>query len=752
MTHHNLSKTLKALLACLLITGLQANAQSVKQFYVSTTGSDSAAGTESQPVSTIEKAVELASANAGRAQQVEIIVRGGSYYIKHSVELLQGKTWNSSVPLTIKASGKETVILNGGKTVPAEMIKPVSDKSFYNRFQPEVRNQIRQVDLQALNIDPGKLRPVGFGRPFGPSWMEVFFNNNPGTIARWPNKGTVPIDSVINTDSVKTKNYVKTIPDAAFQTPASGKGMVAIRPWADTLKNPKPDVAKRVGTFFYDDPRPSKWKEPKKAWLTGFFMWGYADDAIPVDKVDTVRRIISTAMTTRYGFASGKPWRAYYAYNIPEEIDVPGEYYVDSASHTLYFLPPKDLKTVDISVNEAPLMELNGVKNVRIENLQFATSRGMGIYMEQTEHVRIDACTFYNLGMMGVFMGQGMEPSKDEKVPTPISRVAGDLPAYNYENPTFDSKGGVDNGIINCVLYNTGAGGFYLQGGNRVALTPAHNFVKNCQLHDFDRIEKTYRPGVYISGVGNSISNCEIFNSPSVGIYIHGNNHVIEYNDIHHTTLEVDDMGAVYIGRDPSERGNVVRYNFFHNVGGQNKTMAIYNDDGACGTDIIGNIFYRAGQVSGFIGGGQDNRYINNIFLNNRYAMHIDRRLSNWAKAVVKRGGLFEKRMNAVNYLQPPYATAYPALKTYFNEGPTSPQRNLFYLNVMVNIEQKLEGDSTLFYFDKRNFETIGDPGFKDYRKLDFRLKHNSIIYDELPGFVAPPVEKMGYRKKHVKL
>ncbi len=729
---------------------VQAKAQSTDQIYVSTSGSASALGTSNDPVNSIEKAISLASAKATGSRKIEIIVRGGSYYVERSVNLLEGKNWNSTTALTIKAYGKDLVTLHGGRTVPAEMIKAVSDKGFYTRFQPEFRDKIRQIDLKALNIDPGKLRPVGFGRPFGPSWMEVFFNSNPGVIARWPNKGTVPIDSVINPDSLKLKNYTKVIPEAAFESLPEGKGMVAIRPWTDTLKNPKPDVAKRVGTFFYDDPRPSKWKEPKKAWLTGFFMWGYADDAVPVDKVDTIRRIITTAMTTRYGFASGKPWRAYYAYNIPEEIDVPGEYYVDSTSHMLYFLPPKDLKTIDISINEAPLMELNGVKNVRIENIRFATSRGMGIYMEQTDHVRIDGCTFYNLGMMGVFMGRGMEPSKDEKTPTPISRVWGDIPAYNYENPTFDSKAGTDNGILNCVLYNTGAGGFYIQGGDRLTLTRANNFVKNCQLHDFDRIEKTYRPGIYIAGVGNSISNCEIFNSPSVGVYIHGNNHVIEYNDIHHTTLEVDDMGAVYIGRDPSERGNAVRYNFFHNVGGLNKTMAIYNDDGACGMDVIGNIFYRAGQVSGFIGGGQDNRYINNIFLNNRYAMHIDRRLNNWAKGVVKRGGLFEKRLNAVNYLQPPYSTAYPQLKNYFDQGPTSPQRNLFYMNVMVNIEHKVEGDTTLLHVDKRNFETIGDPGFKDYRKLDFRLKKNSIIYNELPGFVAPPLDKMGYRKERV--
>lgn len=175
--------------------------------------------------------------------------------------------------------------------------------------------------------------------------------------------------------------------------------------------------------------------------------------------------------------------------------------------------------------------------------------------------------------------------------------------------------------------------------------------------------------------------------------------------------------------------------------------MAIYHDDGACGMSVIGNVFYRAGTVGGFIGGGQDNNYTNNIFLNVRYALHIDKRLNNWAKGVIADSGLFEKRLKAVNYDKPPYSTAYPTLKNYFTEGPDQPQRNRFYLNLMVNIEEPVEGDSTLFYFDPHNYQTDGDPGFKDYADKNFHIKHNSVIYNKLPGFVAPPLDKMGYHK-----
>jgi hypothetical protein len=764
-------KAIMPLFFCTLIYTSSGKAQS-REIYVAVNGTSAAAGTENQPVNTIASALKLANSEAkSGGGKIEIIVKGGTYYADSTMEIVQGKTWNSAVPLSIHAYKKDIVILHGGKMITDDLIKPVTDKDWLARFQPEVRNKIREIDLKAAGIDPGVLRPVGFGRPMAPSWMEVFLNGMPGQIARWPNVGTIPIDSVLNAGSTDTAKKTPGAKPGAEQKPmvaikptdvtnaaaiAAAKEAANAHPIDATQTNPPAttkDTTKRGGTFTYNDTRPAMWKEPKKAWLTGFFMWGYADDAIPVGKIDTIRRIITTALPTKYGFGSGKPWRAYYAYNIPEEIDIPGEYYVDSATRVLYFLPPDKLKSVELSVLESPIMHIEGVSNLEIKGLQFTCSRGMGLEMLKTKSVRIDDCTFSNLGMMAIFMGKGMEPSKDEKtdkpdkVVKPVVKNSIDIINYIYDNTTFDSEAGTDNGIINCKVFQTGTGGIYLSGGNRLTLEAAHNFVKNCLIHDFNRIEKTYRPAIYIAGVGNSISNCEIYNSPSVAILLHGNNHVIEYNVIHNTTLEVDDMGAIYYGRDPSERGNIIRYNYFHNLGGQNKTMAIYHDDGACGMTVLGNVFFRAGTVGGFIGGGQDNNYTNNIFLNVRYALHIDKRLNNWAKNVIQKDGLFLKRLDAVNYSKPPYSTAYPTLKDYFTEGPDAPQRNRFYRNLMVNIEQPMEGDTSLIYFDPHNFETVGDPGFKDYPNLDFRINKHSIIYDKLPGFVPPPLYKMGYHK-----
>ena len=68
------------------------------------------------------------------------------------------------------------------------------------------------------------------------------------------------------------------------------------------------------------------------------------------------------------------------------------------------------------------------------------------------------------------------------------------------------------------------------------------------------------------------------------------------------------------------------------------------------------------------IGGGSDNNYTNNIFIENKIGFHIDNRLQNWAKGLLTPDDLFRKRLEAVNYLQSPYIFQYPQLKNYFRQ------------------------------------------------------------------------------------
>jgi hypothetical protein len=173
-------------------------------------------------------------------------------------------------------------------------------------------------------------------------------------------------------------------------------------------------------------------------------------------------------------------------------------------------------------------------------------------------------------------------------------------------------------------------------------------------------------------------------------------------------------------------------------------TMAVYFDDGACGSSVYGNVFYKAGTRTIMVGGGSYNHIFNNIFIDSKLAIHLDNRLANWSKPVLAPGGLFEHRLQKVNYTKPPYATAYPGLAGYFADHPEIPQHNDIENNVLVNVEQVNNGKKEWGPIHENNFIVQQDPGFADPAGLDFTLKKNSVVFEKLPGFKTIPFSEIG--------
>ena len=48
---------------------------------------------------------------------------------------------------------------------------------------------------------------------------------------------------------------------------------------------------------------------------------------------------------------------------------------------------------------------------------------------------------------------------------------------------------------------------------------------------------------------------------------------------------------------------------------------------GACGAEVYGNIYHKAGSLPVLIGGGHNNHYRHNIFIDSPVAIHIDARM-----------------------------------------------------------------------------------------------------------------------------
>ncbi len=653
--------------------------------FVSPEGNDNGFGTINKPFLSVQKAVGFVreQREKGEHNTFNIQLREGEYYFEQSIVLSEKDSG-----ILIKPYKDEKVRFTGGKTISPNNIKLVSGTENEKIFPKQNRADIMMVELKKLGItDYGELHPVGFGRTIKPVWMELFINGKPWHLSRWPNDSSVGIGKIINEGSVASKG----------------------------------DNGNVGGKFTYTATRPATWKKPQNIWIYGYFNYGWADDAVNLAAIDTTNKTFTTRQPHRYGFATGKPWNHWYAYNIVEEIDTADEYYIDREKGILYFFNPGKLETIEVSVLEAPFIEMDMSSNVIIRGITFDCARGSAVEMHSTQDCHFYDCTFKNLGCY----------------------------AINIEGKAQSKK----NSVENCSVYQTGMGGIRLYGGNRETLVPAGNFVENCSVHDFNRIAKTYCAGIKVSGVGNRISNNEIFNSPHVAILLSGNDHLIEYNEIHDVCLKTDDVGAVYYGRNPSERGNVVQFNFFHHLGNIHRTTAVYHDDGACGMKVHGNVFYKAGTLPVLIGGGSDNSYTNNVFVDCPVGIKVDNRMQafEWAKPMIAKGGAIDQRLKEIHHDQPPYSTKYPKLAKYWDDNPSFPKRNKIDANVFVNIGQVIlkvddgvNSDKDFLDFTNNNLITNEDPGFVDMEKQNFKLKDSSAIFEEISGFEQIPFEKMG--------
>ncbi|MFZ5516266.1 MAG: right-handed parallel beta-helix repeat-containing protein [Candidatus Zhuqueibacterota bacterium] len=710
------------------------------EFFVATTGSDKNPGTKEKPFAALEKArdaVRKMKAISGiPGEGFTIWLRGGRYFLHTTFELNEGDSGSEASRVVYRAYPGEQVSISGGRALPASLFKAVTDERILKRLPDISRRHVLQADLKSFGIeDFGAHGQFGHALPVAPAPLELFFNHDVMPLARYPNSSFIPMGRVIDAGSIpRIRDY-------------------------DHI---------RGGTFEYTDERHSRWVDCPDVWLQGTFKHGFADDKIKIETIDTTRRRITLSTPHLYGLGHGEPHTQYVALNIPEELDAPGEWYMDRQSGILYFWPPSDIANAEIAVSmlEAPLVAMEGVSYLTFRDIIFEETRGMGIYIERGRGNLIAGCTLRNIGTSAIFMGQGARQTfphitHDDYEGVPVSREIGNLQGHIYKYTAWDRKAGYHHGVLSCDIYNTGCGGVYLSGGRKKDLIPGHCFVENCRIHDYNRRNKFLWAGVNVDGCGNRIAHNEIYNSDFQGIYVHGNDHVFEYNSIHHTALNSNDTSPWYIGRDPSDRGNIIRYNFFHHCGNpaHRWTMGVYFDDASCDALVEGNVFYKVGSYGTiYSNAGSDLVVRNNIFVAGYGpVLHIK---SMWYDFALGQrdyffgdDGVYRRRLTQeVNIKEPPYSVRYPELVTWLDlmeDGETYagmyPRRNLFEKNLIYKYDQTYVYTGEYARFDLRdNFIALDDPGFIDLENLNLQLKDDSIVYSKLPGFEKIPFEKIG--------
>ncbi len=585
---------------------------------------------------------------------VTVNIRGGTYGRDGTFQLSAIDSGTAFRPMVWRAFHGEKVVLSGGK--PIAGFVPVRDPAARGRLGPAAAAHVLAVDLRSQGITSyGTIMQRG-----GPP-MELFVNGTRMTVARYPNDGWLRIADV----------------------PQSG----------DTMYNKGLEREKRYdgvpagrhfGRIAYGENEPSWWARSEDIYVHGYWTFDWSDSYQQVQEIDTVRKEITLRPPHHwYGYTKNQ---RFYFLNVLEELDSPGEWYMDRKRGQLYFWPDGEITEAFISMLEEPIIKIDSCAWTSIDGITFAYGRRGGVRMRGGHDILVAACEFTNLG--------------------------GDAASI---------EGGTHNGIVSCSIHDVGLGGILLSGGDRKTLTPGGHYAEDNEIHNYSTWMRTGQYAVAMEGVGMRAAHNLIYDSPFEGIAIRGNDNVVEYNELHHLMKETGDAGAIHTGRDWTWQGNVIRYNYFHDLKGPglHGVVAVYLDDWASGFTVAGNLFYRAGRGT-MIGGGRDNVVMNNIYVECSPSLHVDARGLGWASYYFEGSPkLLYTEMDDMKYDQPPYSTRYPNLLHMEDCTPAVPkynriERNISYGGRWMDVYDYLAFDLSVVTIREN---VIGDPVLLRRRK-----------------------------------
>lgn len=683
-----------------IVIGLKA--QDTTYFFIAPNGTNTATGTKSDPLGSIQGAFDRIKTDQRAAHPTIVIELADGVYPSEPTELSPKVNGAMDARIIIKAENQGKAILDAGKTVPLADFQKISG-SLTNRVQPHLRDSIVAIKLSDLGI-----RNIR-------QYADVF-DGNGGLVQLFFEEERMPLSQYPNPEAEKM---------TMKEVLVNGGGQEKEGSWSDFYKdnevrrqleiNPP-----RPGVFTYRDTHQAAHERWAKAlemgvpvWVNGFWRVMWENSTIRVSEIDAEGQKVSLSVPIKDGIGSkyhrpgGSGQEVYQVVNLLEEIDLPGEWSFDFATQQLFFYPPKTEGTVTIAHQLSPILHLKYASNVSVEGIVLEGGLGNGIEITGGRNNKVLGCTLRKIGNDGIVINHGFEHE-----------------------------------VRSCDLYDLGGGGIWLSGGmeeTEPRVAAKHRIVNN-HIHHFAKVRKVYAAGIncgfeggggggHYPAVGNLITHNLIHTTPHVGI-LHGSfDNVFEYNEVYNWSTVSNDMGAIYCySHYPYIGGTVVRYNFFHSSA---QGDGLYFDHNMKGAEVYGNLLFNLGNPEDAHGrgtafliknGDKDQDYDRIRMYNN---LAVDAKFSYYVRLMD--GADFHHNI-AVNSTEKDFELFF---RDEVGETPTENPDFLFQQNKAYK----------------------GDIGFVNYEALDLRLKEKAPLFKDFPDFEPIPFEKMGlyadeYRKE----
>jgi hypothetical protein len=403
----------------------------------------------------------------------------------------------------------------------------------------------------------------------------------------------------------------------------------------------------------FKDARIIRWASETDLWLHGYWYYMWADAYEKVKSVSVTDTTIKLEPpVNKYGFGNSK----WHVLNSLSEMDIPGEWCLSVKKEKIWFYPTDDFHPEKCTLSlTGPAFQIENCDYLTIKDIDIGTIRGDGMIFANCSDLILSGCTIKDASGMGIKI-----------------------------------NGGTRQLVHSCIIESMGRGGIDINSGNVPTLESSGSTIENCQISHLSRIDRTYTPAILLEGVGIKVRHCLFSDIPSSAIRLEGNDMLIEMNEFAHCVIESDDQGAIDVWGNPLYRGNIIRWNYFHDIGVPHLHMAagVRLDDAISGFCIYENLFFRASNdlFGGIqIHGGMDNYIEGNLFSDCNAAISQsawgDER---WKKTLVQKDHPAFLALKKIDWQSELWQKRYPALKN-LREGIAD--RNFCMDNIAVNAQ-----------------------------------------------------------------